>query len=299
MSTLSSLRKIPANERATILARMVAHLSPSPTEDDPSKLDPVTRAVESDLKKMFGVASLEDPAVRAKALRFLSSAIREATLPNSAIEDARERAGTKGSLPLDLYKIEFGNSFTGSSESLGVTKAEVRAAVRSPDGVQHYHDEFVEFGYEATTLLVKHFFTDDPYTLIVVAGRIGATLRIDGAWKSFYKDVPSSALSEPVQFLRSYLDIFGFPVKIYSKRAKLIVYESFPRVPGADRFEIDVDSNNEPFDARSTYHSGVYQVHITLAFAINLFKYVDCLKAHGVRITRELPARPKGGAGTS
>lgn len=294
MTTLQSLRKLPQSDRASILAGVVQRLTPSPhagETDVPASVRAAVDQAEQDLMKLLGVVSFDDAKDRAKALRFLSTAIREISMPASTIKNVRERVGDKGSLPLNLYNITFGEGWDKSSERLGVSKAEARLAVQTADGIQHFtNGEHSKEGVEATTLLVKHYFSRDPYTLIVIAGRSGATLRVDGAWKSFYSDVPSEPLAEPVQFLEAFVSVFGLPMEIHGTKRKLVVYESFPRLPGESKFQVHVDNlvegERHPFVVRSTWQFGSYQMFVALAFAVDLTKYHACLNSHGVPVNQ-------------
>ncbi|MGV7241536.1 hypothetical protein [Caballeronia sp. M23-90] len=296
MTTLSSLRKLPQAERGSVLAHMVQRLAPTPFENnDAPPVDSAVAKVERELMAMLRVESLDAPEVRTKALRLLSGAIREITVPSSSVKRVRDRVGGKGSLPLELYDVEFADSFIKLNETLGISKAEVRSAVRSADGVEHYAPETSEATlFEATTLFVKHYFTNDPYTLIIVAGRVGSKLRIDGAWKSFYSEVPSAPLEKPVHFLEAFLNVFGFSFTIAGRTTKLIVYEQFPTAPGDKSVVQHIENGTAPFDTRFTYSLGQYRVSIALAFAIDILKYAGSLKTHGIRITRDIPKEMKG-----
>jgi hypothetical protein len=293
MTSLSSLRKLPQAERGSVLARMVQRLAPSPFESEQGQpTEPAIANVERELMAMLQVKSLDDPNVKTRALRLLSGAIKENSVPSSQVKQVRERVGDKGSLPLELYDVKFADSFVNLNETMGISRSEVRAAIRSADGVEHFLTESPgEALFDATTLLVKHYFTTDPYTLIIVAGRTGSTLRIDGAWKSFLSEVPSTPLESPVHFLQAFVDVFGFDVTIAGKTAKLIVYEQFPRDLGNTSVVQRIDNKDAPFDSRFTYSLGQYRVSVALAFALDIRRYATALKGHGVRVTREIPER--------
>lgn len=290
MTTLSSLKKLPQAERATVLAQMIDRLAPTPNEAELSgESAAAVKNVERELLSIFGSNLFNSAELRTKALRLLSNAIRDISVPTASIKTIRDRVGSKGALALALYDVVFADSFANLNETLGISRSEVRTAIRNPDGTEHFvPEEMGQPGVEATTLVVKHTYGPDPYTLIVLASRTGAKLRVDGAWKSFAADVPTAPLEEPIAFLKAFIDAFGVPIKVNDMETKFIAYQNFPNSFG-NRVAVSLaEPPKGSVDARFSYQLGPFKASVALAFAVDVEKYARSLKKHGVKITRNL-----------
>jgi hypothetical protein len=293
MTTLSSLKKLPATERDSYIAALIRSFTPSPTDvrDDVELSRDIYQKAEKELLSKLHLTSLEAPHARTAALRFLTGALKQTAVPTSDVRNVRERVGGKGALPLHLYDVAFGQNFVDLNETLGVSKDAVLAVIRSADGVEHFvPDEVTQSGVDPTTILVKHFFGADPYTLIVIAMREGAKLRIDRAWKSFFSEVPTEPLAKPVDFLHAFVEVFGVPLRIGDTEAKFVAYEIFPLSPTSGRNMIEVLNGGQQhrFDARFNYRASAYSLAVTLAFAIDVECYASSLAKHGVSFSRDL-----------
>jgi len=281
----------------------MAELLPHPDGDayvDESLPSGARDGLLRDLLKELRVGSLEDPDVRTRALALLNQQMRASVLKAGELPKVRGRLGNKGILVPSQYQLVFQQNFVDLNETLGVTRDEVRSAVAEPSFVDHLSSgDWQIDDAKRTSVFVKHVAAQDPYTLIVIALRDNAVLKIDGAWRCFHSDVDFSEHVDAVGYLRAFVEKFGYEVKVGPKVGRFILYETIVVSP-YDRAGTDVLTvlGPSPFDFRFSFRGTPFAVNVAFAFAIDLTLYVQSLRDHGVSIKRKIEPKDPNAAVT-
>lgn len=214
------------------------------------------------------------------------------------------RLGQKGLIQPGEYDLQFHESFHDYIGRFGIRKNHVALAVREADRFEHHKPQIEvtdsDFYFSLFTKTYSGKDAEQQFTIIVDAIRRGKVLLVQRTWKAFHDLLEPRRLNSPMEFLKRFLEIFGEDL-ILGKNppTRYIQYESFVvdsppdasvsilafRHPG--QADLDIKQNIRP--------SGVGVIEVANTYAVNITKYSDSFKKHGIRIAP--PSNTKGADG--
>lgn len=280
------------------LASFSSSLLPCPTESNDKDLNRIRTKLfgnlDSEIRGHLGLPNNdESPKAKSLIFEFLQKEMRQYSFSQKNIDSIKSRLGQKGLLRLDYYKVEFTKAFRNSSSKRGVRPNHVLNAISSPNSVQHFrHGVAFTEGEAMVSLFVakQNVGKNNNFYLLVQAERKGASLLVNNAWRIYESDVAYINDMTPLGILKSFIDTYGVNFGIgNSAYKKLFLEETVDPVTaevGRGVFVIDpLDLSEETFYESSSIVSrsitGVWEV--SLAYMINVSKYVNDLKKHNVQ----------------
>jgi hypothetical protein len=243
----------PAAATTELLSELRANVKPNQHEDD-----------EHYLSRLASV---------------LSDSMSSAVLSSANLQEVRNRAGRRGTLPPSLYHLQFTRHFHAQKDLLSIRESYVERAVQQADMVQHLSPSgFPENGLYVSLFVKTPTQRQLPnHTLLIRADRIGAELFIGDAFYLFHDAFHWNDLSSPLSMLFAFLDAFSLPIVLDEKPEKIILDRqlTFPDNGIVKLRMVDNSIFNivgKPGDT----------ITITLAYGFNQGRYADYLKAHGI-----------------
>ncbi|MFJ2988313.1 hypothetical protein ACIPF8_10630 [Collimonas sp. NPDC087041] len=296
---LATLKNFDPVARDGILASYVHALLPNPALEASPKSefpDDLYKKLREEIGRELRIGPGDSPEIRQKILRFLSDQIRQNIIASKKIGEIRDRVAHKGDLPIGLYQIKYSDNFIKLSESMGVKRTDINAAIKNPDHVEHLNfiDGINDFG-TVVTLISKTFRGSDPYVLLLMALREKTSLKIDGAWLIFHSDVDLSGAQTASEVLERFLNTFGTDVKVMNANeqlsaeggeGKLILNKTFPMRPGAPAGIQTTNPEKTESDIKFCWKQSISTLSIVCAFSVDITKYSATLRKHGINITR-------------
>lgn len=287
---LTSLRRSDQRFRSAVLAETAGYFLPDPTRTENA------RRPEGLVADVIGEISKKIPSNRgvefSSVLRqkIITKELRDNLISNSDIGNIRDRIGQKGLLSSSLYKISFRDQFLNLNVPMGVSKALVEQAILRPTGVEHlFPRENGILGLEEHSLFTGVVPGHDDGCVLVLTVRHNAQLFVDGAWLVFFEDVGIDPTASPVTALKALALKYGSPTIAGNSREKFILFETFDIEPHETRDLVRFEHGLRMTDCRASYAMSYGKLNVALAFSIDLLDYINDLKKHGVKVTRQLP----------
>lgn len=292
---ISELSKFDRSTRSGILAGLAQELLPNPgisaLELPRGASHQLYGELLVDFRKQLKIAQNDNsPSAINKLISFISFQLEQDILKSSKIHSLRERVGQKGNLRPDLYDISFSQNFIDLNSTLGISKERVRKLIENPDFVEHLLPE--KYGMEsgiATSLFVQTSTKPEANSLLVLALRTKAKLRVDGAWIIFHDEIDTSKIQSPLDLLKVFVERYGVKILCGSVSEKFIIYEKSQILFGAatNVFQLVEPPKNIEIDARFNHSIKGNTVEISVAFALNMTEYISGLIRHGVKVARK------------
>jgi hypothetical protein len=277
---LASLQTYNKNEAANVIAALALAAAANPREDEPdlvkqyqSSLPPIEREIRRRLKLDDDTSSAADSRYHEEVGKLIASVL----IGDKDKAAILSRAGQAGRLKPSQYIVQL-SGLHSNFRSLGVRPAQILDAVTHADDVQHLRIEGVvdEKRFSIFMRFIRTRRPEDQFWLFVFSQRAGNTQLVQHAWRVYLDDVDLHGAKAPLDVLRAFTSEFGSWVRFGPIRSKLIVDEIVLLTPGESlRFST---SPGEHLNTMSTtVLSDPPRMFISIAFAIDLSKYVKCL----------------------
>jgi len=290
---LKTLADYSDAERADLLAKASSFFLPKPDlQTEPEAPSPVLVDLMGELASRAKVDPTDtSPPARAAILQVLVSELSQLLLAQSRVATVRARLGDRGELPPKQYRVAFDPSFDTATKR-GIRRAHVEDALQSPDSVQHLPEG--ENPIEPRVSLYARRIADgknasDPYVFLVHCRRAGDLQHVVTAWRVYLSDIRlKDDRNKPLDVLAAFLDVYGieFTVRGFDTPRRLIASERFVVVPGEPDSELfRFESKGIAFEANQTVQRTSDAVEVALAYAVNVTRYLDDLRKHGVEIS--------------
>jgi len=292
---LSALQSYDPPEAERILAGLTQRFLPDPGIDPPPALDieqvKVYEQVMGEIRQRLHLpATDESREAKTKVLQYLNTAMTELILRSANIPTIKARLGQRGDLRPDSYKVKFGDSFDNGAGKRGIRRAHVESALRAPDAVEHLLRELLpDAMYPAFSLYLKHQGETGvhAFSLLVMTQREGDTQSVETAWRVYHADVDLSQARSPLEVLRAFTEVYGMEFQVGdSPFAKFFLYST---VPWDDKTDTTFIGGRGPMENRIFEQHVIVRVDkssrlivVSLAYAIDIGRYTNDLRRHGV-----------------
>ncbi len=293
---LSVLSKLNLNRQQEneILLSMIKDYLPSPQTIASSLNNPAQTQIRDDIlievRRRLRI-NLEDQSDRAKAmiLGFLADEVGNYVSTPISSNTIKSRLGDQGFLRADQYEIKFGDTFQNVFIRLGLTRAEARDVITHPDQVQHHTppDAFNPDKDGELSIYCKTYTNTEPdktYTVLINGRRQGYVIAFMSGWLVYHSDVDISSAQTPLEMLEAFAKTYGITFSVgKSLPNKFFYYESIPIIPQSHTQILGFPSNlKNLLGELVTRVSSLGFVEVRSAYVIDVSKYVNDLKKHGV-----------------
>jgi hypothetical protein len=296
---LASLQAYDKKEAANVIAALALASVPNPREDVPdlvkkyeSLLPPIEREIRASLKlDDEDTSSAANSRYHAEVAKLLASVL----IGDKDQAAILARAGQAGRLAPSQYSIQL-SGLHPDFRALGVRPTHILDAITHADDVQHLTVEGAgaEKQFSIFMRFIRSRRPSDLFWLFVFSQRAGNNQIVQHAWRVYVDDVGLHGAKKPLDVLRAFASQFGSWVQVETLRSKLIIDEVVD-LPKQEPVMLRVDSEYHNQQHLSTYSSTLLsdppRVHISIAYAIDLRKYVQCLITHKVNVSREMLGR--------
>jgi hypothetical protein len=288
---LQTLKNRNASEIQFVLSNLATQVLPNARYSESQKTTADYSDVIAEIRQRLNL-SQEDQSYRAitKIQKTIADEITQSIYAGIDLSVVKSRLGQKGQLSQNLYTFKFAdiyNKFGG----VGVRKSAVLELLKKPDQSQHLHPEFFQEDAEkSVSLFTKTTICEDEnknYTLLVSAQRKGFVQHISEAWKIYHSEVDLSHAELPEEVLRAFVDRFGLEISIANKVGKFFWNETHPLKQQGETDLIKIMETPIPkFVTFVQFLPTENSIRISHAYAVNLDKYWDSLRSHGMLIEK-------------
>jgi hypothetical protein len=290
---LKTISYLPPNVAELALANLVlSRLSPAPQDD--LELGETEKRLLAELSQ--SVADQDPKAKEAQLYDILNAAFDQLDDTISNPDEIKERAGTRGDLWPELYRVALSPPMEQHCRQMRVTPRLAVDAVQRPDAVDHLNPE--NFGFPEETFYsvsVKFFGASlKRYGLVALSERKGDELIIRNLWKFFVQDLDLSDARRPVDVLRTFAEKYGTEIRIGELISKFILYRVIPlfefiSVPTLDQLISIAGAKGRNLASMLVkIDPARKQINVGVAYNINMDKYATDLRKHGVRAKFEV-----------
>ena len=98
-----------------------------------------------------------------------------------------------------------------------MSRTNIEEAVKHPDDYQHVMTEGMPMETRDISLFMKRIMSREAnrrHWLLVQSHRVGIDQRVGAAWRVFPADVNIEAALHPLDVLKAFVQVFGFPIKV-------------------------------------------------------------------------------------
>lgn len=295
---LNILKNLSSEAAEYLLATVIKSLLPSPKvqpsiSEGPVQAELQMKVLEEVKRKLRLDANDQSHTANAKILEFLASEVCEYILSRANVNHIKNRLGQRGELWPSHYEVEFSRQFADTAEKRGVRRKHVVEALRQPDAVEHLLTPRIKDSdsvhFSLYIKVVKKPETTDPFNLLVQTRRTGNVQSVASVWRIYLKDVNLKNVREPLDVLRAFVEVYGMDFRIAeSSWGKFFLYESIqPGVNQRTTKILEVENlKNENWESGMLFRkSSLGVIEIAVAYVINISKYTNDLRRHGVEIT--------------
>jgi hypothetical protein len=294
---LTSLQNYDRQEAANVIAALALSSAPNPNDELPDlvkRYEPLLKPLETEIKQRLRL-SINDTSSTANSRYHneVAKLLAQTLLGDKDQAAILARAGKLGRLSPSQYKVNTSTLYPEFRE-MGVRPSHIMDAITNADDVQHLNVNGAEDEklFSLFMRIVRSRRPSDLFWLLVCSQRAGITQLVQHAWRIYVEDVTLYGAKTPLDVLRMFTSTFGLRVSVGTVRGKLIVDEvvDTPVGEATKLLEIHLDyPNQRTIHTFSTVAlSSPPRHHIKIAYAINLRKYVQCLVAHNVDVSRPM-----------
>jgi hypothetical protein len=273
-----------------ILAAAALANSPDPGVGDPPLVlrtyEREARAALDEIRNRLEISSDTDPE-RAHSLvaKTIADTLRQSILGHADTDAILKRIGNAGRLPPAAYNVVQPTEFQAMFYRLGLSRNHVEDAVKRPDDYQHLMTEGMPESSQDISLFMKFVASREQarmHWLLVQAHRIGTDQRVGAAWRIYLNDINLETAARPIDVLKAFVEVYGFPMTIGDTKALFIESRTYP--PDTP---IKIDWTGAPEDhfvsiSHTTDAAGQFRIGVT--YCIDIPKYSVTLKARGVKV---------------
>lgn len=284
---LKALQGVDTAVAQVALANLTKNYLPWPLEQEALPEDEVTLDAKAELDSLFtGSGSPGSKGHNQEVLNFLYRQMASLAIPKGSTEQIKERLGSKGDLPSDQYKIEFGSTAKEFGKR-GVSRKEVIQAIRRPDSVTHLlrGEKKIEGASPISIYLKQSKWRGNQIFLIVQTKREGAVLQISTAWKVLSNDLHLGSPFNALEALQAFVEIFGLDFSIGSGTPhRFLLYDAIPILRETTELLHVLTLDKVSFVTSFMFRmSPVNVAEISIAYVINTTKYMEYLKRHEIK----------------
>jgi hypothetical protein len=293
----ATLESRSPNDNALLMASLIRQLVPQPTAqseraesfEDKAARDQLLAAVKAKLRIR---ADDESESARGRILEYLTAELSAPVLRGPRAAAAKGRLGSRGALPPSEYEIKFADSFA-LAEDIGVRRRDVARALRSPTAVQHLQRE-----EEHESLRSLYVLTDGAekgrHSLLITTVREGAVQTVHDVLRVYHSDVDITSARTPLEVLRAFAEVYGVPFLVGNSDIPVMFVEhkityglrnpdgGFELIRGAPGVSLPTEYTIRASMKLIDQQTGMFE--ISLAFGLDMHRYREDLKRHGVRV---------------
>jgi hypothetical protein len=293
--SLATLQRLDQRTAEGVLAAAALATSPDPGIDNPLRQYSLQAAeVLGEIRHLLRIKS-DDNSLRSKFAidNFLAEALQKSILSPGTSTEALKRVAQLGRLAPALYTVVQPKGFADNFYALGVSANHVDDAVRRPDDYQHLMAETLVGSPDEKTisLFMKGVMSRDQrkrHWLLVQTHRSGIDQVAQAAWRLYPSEIDLSQAATPLDALKAFVNVFGCPIKVGDKEGLFIESDAFPYGT-----EVKVRWSEAPpdhfFSTSMLRDPTKREFLVGTTYCINISKYRDTLRAHGVPVREPGP----------
>lgn len=207
---------------------------------------------------------------------------------------ALKRLSERGELPSDLFEIRIiPNIEQFHGRKYPQEKQLIESTIQSPDQEQHFGSPASADEPFLISLFAKHIPHQYPlrsFTMLVAGQRNGLVLDIHQAWRIYPDIVNLNGITNLVDMLRRFADVFGTEIELGGKKGHFILAADIPKgqdIKTTFKIKADVDKSGKKSGKLITVTCFVQRNPIgglnqaALATGINLNQYAEVIKSRG------------------
>lgn len=262
-------------------------LLPSPYPSRVSNKNPILENVFSEARQRLQLDPHDSsPRAFSRILELLTDEMQESALSEDDEKEARDRLGQTGLLRPNQYRIVFTRAFLDNSVKLGILRSNAGDAVRSPEYVSHLGTALYPSRNEKPiSIYARASGTDsgNRYFLLVVSRREGGVQFVEQGWRVYTDAVDLSKTENAMDILVEFLKVYGMDLALDSNLPTRVIVEQ--ALQDTKHFKLNVGLAGETrFGALCVYGGGKSGGVVHLAYKVDLDKYINSMRKHGVAV---------------
>lgn len=153
-----------------------------------------------------------EAAVRLR--RYLSEHVDSFIMKGFDRAEISKRLGNRGDLPRGAYTILLGSLVAGKQK-----QSFVESCIRDADDEQHFMPDGDEKAHKLSLFMKEIVNKSGRRSIVIIcATRIDDTLQVDNVYQLLPKLFDLSSMKEPIDYLRAFVDKYGYPIRIGASR---------------------------------------------------------------------------------
>jgi hypothetical protein len=305
MMMLDSLKSYDPQEAGNILAALALASVPNPSSEEPALVKQYSSylpKVENEIRSRLKIAFDDNSSTsRSRFDGELAKILAATFLDRKNRNEILARAGQSGKLAPAEYLIDFG-ALPTVFYGLGTRNGHLLDAIAHADDVQHLQVEGTvdEKPFSIFVRFVPQRRSEDTFWLVVFAHRYGVTQTVHHAWRVYPTDIDISGCKVPLDVLKTFVQRFGLDIEIGKFKGKFVADTEIPvemvETNGENlvKFQTPLIRDAEKKIFVSTMSAVPFdnppRVYVSVAYAIDLRKYVPYLLSHNVEVSQQLRA---------
>jgi hypothetical protein len=290
---LQTIAELDRDQASAVLAsaaqRLLRTVDPELARVGTSDLNLAERVI-AELSAQIGPAKEDESEERhlGRLSDALSRALSETVLAGADLDAIRRRAGQRGALPADLYRIVFTNYFEGQAALFAIRKSYVEDAIKAADTAEHLKSKSeVTSGLYVSLFVKTPRIRGAPYSLLIKCNRTGAELHVEDALYFFHDTFQWRAPVTPVRMLLDFLAEFGRPLVLNGRQVPYLIKEII-EIPSTGVLDIRTADGTHGVSIKGPPGQ---QAEVFAMYSFNSVKYATYLQQHGIS------SRPVPGGG--
>ncbi len=295
---ISALEKFDSVTAVGILARAALSIENHNNPAGALKLPEealVRNAVIAEIRRTIGVQP-DDQSPR--TLERLGDALDtecDSLIGPTDSESALKRLSERGELPSDLFEIRIiPNLKEFHGRKFQTEKELIERTIRSPDQEQHFGPPATADEPFLISLFAKYIPNEYPlrsFTMLVAGQRNGLMLDVHQAWRIYPDKVDLSGVTNLVDMLRRFSDVFGAEIELGGKKGNFILAANLPKnqnIKTSFKIERNIGAQGKKTDLKIITVTCFVQKNpqgtsdqAALATGINLSQYAEVIKSRG------------------
>jgi hypothetical protein len=281
--TLATIQKLDPDKASKVLAAAAIATSWDPGFhiEDPlhTQFEDEARSVLDEIRQKLRISESDTSVKATKAIdAALAKAIASATLEGVDKEALLNRIGQAGRLSPRLYTVGFTEQFNAIFSKLGVKRRRVEESIQKPSEYQHLLTKGASStDHDDISIFLRRW---PDHWFLVQSQRHGKKQFAQSAWFVYPTDVDLSEATQPIEVLEKFVLTYGLPFKVNGEEHRFLTETTAKK--GVNNYPL-----GETFWSVSMRNPNeiVPEGQIGIAYCIDIPKYRDAIKRHGIRIT--------------
>ena len=183
-------------------------------------------AALDEIRSRLKISSDTDPELaHSLVAKTIGDTLRQSILGHADASAVLKRIGNAGRLPPAAYNVVQPPAFQAAFYRLGLSRNHIEDAVKRPDDFQHLMTEGMPESWQDISLFVKFVASREQsrrHWLLVQAHRVGIDKHVVAAWRIFLNDVNLETAQRPIDVLKAFVEVYGFPVTVGDTKSLFI-----------------------------------------------------------------------------